>query len=134
MNDTYGHAAGDILLRQIAARLSENIREADTLARLGGDEFTLIQIGVTELPAAEHMAVKLLESLQQPFTVEGQKLSVHASIGIACYGAMFADLGEQDHEAELIRRADLALYDAKSRGRAGYRYYTDELQRLDREF
>jgi len=128
VNDTYGHVAGDILLRQVAKRLSENLRESDTLARFGGDEFTLIQVGVMKLSAAEHLADKLLAALEQPFVVEGWSLQVQVSIGIVCFGTLFPDMNAEDDQAELIRRADAVLYDAKSRGRGIYRCYADGLQ------
>lgn len=128
VNDSCGHMAGDMLLRHVAMRLSRTIRESDTLARFGGDEFTLIQAGATELSAVEHLADKLLAALEQPFVVEGRSLQVQASIGIACYGMLIPEMNAEDEQVELIRRADAALYDAKSRGRGIYRCHADGLQ------
>lgn len=127
VNDTLGHAAGDILLRQVAERLSSVVRESDILARLGGDEFTLIQTGVMDMTAADQLASKLLAELQQDFMIENHELQILASIGIACYGPMFEDMHADNHQTELVKRADLALYDAKNQGRNTYRFYSRKL-------
>lgn len=127
VNDTLGHAAGDILLRQVAARLSGMIRESDTLARLGGDEFILIQTGIMEPDAPVNLASKLLAALQQAFTIENRSLYAQASIGVACYGPMFTAMDIFDNQVELLKRADLALYAAKNQGRNTYRFYEQNL-------
>ena len=130
VNDTYGHMVGDQLLQRVSEYLSSMIRDSDTLARFGGDEFTLIQTGVSHQLAAEHLAGKLIDGLDKTLLVDGHELSAQVSIGIACYGAMFPAPGGHNHQTELIRRADIALYDAKHRGRASYSIYTERLQRV----
>ncbi|MCS3903496.1 diguanylate cyclase (GGDEF)-like protein/PAS domain S-box-containing protein [Methylohalomonas lacus] len=117
VNDTLGHAAGDRLLHQVAERLSGVIRQTDTLARIGGDEFVLMQTGVNQIAAAENLAGKLLANLAEPFRFDTHSVEVQISIGIAFYGSMFALPDETDVRTALIKRADQALYDAKSQGR-----------------
>jgi diguanylate cyclase (GGDEF)-like protein/PAS domain S-box-containing protein len=110
VNDTLGHASGDLLLQQVARRLKQCVRKSDTVGRFGGDEF-LVLLNSTELP--EHallVAEKIRCSLGQPFDLAGHRLSVSPSIGIAIY----PDHGD-DHE-QLIRRADEAMYGAKRGG------------------
>jgi len=125
VNDTYGHVVGDRLLQTVSEKLSELVRESDTLARIGGDEFTLIQTGVKQQVAAEHLAEKLIHSLGQIIHIDGYEIPVGVSIGIACYGAIFQELNNEDPKSELIRQADIALYDAKHAGRASYAVYTE---------
>lgn len=127
VNDTLGHAAGDLLLRQVAERLSGVIRQSDTLARIGGDEFVLMQTGVNQVAAAENLARKLLASLAEPFWIDGQPVEVQISIGIVCHGPMFPLPDETDVRTALIKRADQALYDAKSRGRNTWCVYRQAL-------
>lgn len=111
INDHYGHEAGDTVLQAVASRLSECVREADTVARVGGDEFFVILDDINERADAERVAEKLLAvaALPIPFIT----LTIHAtvSIGIACFPEHGGDA------AELMRRADDALYRAKNRGR-----------------
>ncbi len=127
VNDTLGHAAGDLLLRQVAERLSDMIRQSDTLARIGGDEFVLMQTGVKQVAAAENLARKLLASLTEPFRIDGHSVEVQISIGIVCYGSMFTLPDEADVRTALIKRADQALYDAKSCGRNTWCVYSQRL-------
>jgi diguanylate cyclase (GGDEF)-like protein/PAS domain S-box-containing protein len=106
VNDSFGHVAGDELLKQLGPRIQASFRREDLVARLGGDEFGVILAG-TEPAIAGQLAEKLSASLQQPFTVQGQALAVEASIGIATYP-------EHGTTAEeLMRRADIALHVAK---------------------
>ena len=110
VNDGFGHAAGDELLRQIASRLARVVREGDTAARLAGDEFVVLVDGAPEL-----VAERLLEALRQPYEMTsemGRQPSLTASIGIA--------VGERETAEELLRDADVALYEAKRAG--GNRY------------
>ncbi|HTY99059.1 MAG TPA: EAL domain-containing protein, partial [Rhodocyclaceae bacterium] len=120
VNDTFGHQAGDDLLKQVAGRLVSCVRASDCVARLGGDEFVLY---VTDLLEAEHasaVAQKLLDVLRAPVVVCGREFASHASIGIA----QFPDDGD-DLEA-LIKAADSAMYAAKDMGRelSRFRYYS----------
>jgi diguanylate cyclase (GGDEF)-like protein len=115
INDSFGHAAGDELLRELAMRLQGVVREGDTAARLGGDEFIVLVEGHALDAGAEIVAERLLEVLRQPYTLEaehGRPLLVTASIGIAT--------GLRESADELVRDADLALYEAKAAGKNGY--------------
>ena len=118
VNDNLGHAAGDELLRQVASRMRQTARQADTVARLGGDEFLCVMPAIHDLSAAQDLAGRLVECLSQPFQLEADRVSIGASVGIA----MFPDHG--DTVDALIACADHALYDAKHGGRNGYRVYS----------
>ncbi len=111
VNDTYGHAAGDRLLQLVARRLRAGLREADTLARVGGDEFVLLLPRCDALPDARKVAENILFQLNQPFEDGELVHRISGSLGIA----LFPDDG-MDAE-ELLRAADLAMYEAKSQGR-----------------
>jgi len=112
INDSFGHAAGDELLRATAARLRSHLRETDSIARLGGDEFAVLLPGALVARDAELVATKLLAALDEPVHFEGHMLRVRASIGMAMYPG---DASEAD---ELLRRADEAMYRAKQQGGA----------------
>jgi diguanylate cyclase (GGDEF)-like protein/PAS domain S-box-containing protein len=117
INDSLGHSRGDRLLQSVAERLLLCVREGDTVARLGGDEFTLILPALRPQDVAR-VAEKILESLRQPFQLEGRELYVTASIGVS----LFPDDG-RDTET-LLKYADTAMYRAKETGRDGYQLYT----------
>ncbi len=114
VNDTLGHAAGDVLLQQVAARLRQATRAADVAARIGGDEFVLLQAGVQQPQAAVSLATRLIEAISAPFSLQGQSVSIGTSVGIA--------LLPQDGPcaADLLSAADAALYRAKRRGGCTY--------------
>jgi diguanylate cyclase (GGDEF)-like protein len=115
VNDTWGHHAGDLVLIEIATRLSGTLRESDTAARLGGDEFVLM-LPATPLVGAIETSRALVDFIVAPITIEGKPLTVGASIGIA----VFPNHGR---EAEvLLAAADSAMYDAKRSG-GGYRTF-----------
>jgi len=116
VNDTFGHHGGDTVLRQVAARLKGHMRGSETIARLGGDEFAIILPRVRDEATAERAASRLLQTLQEPFFVDGGKLEISASIGIV----FFPKHGEDADT--LLRRADAAMYLAKraNRGSAVY--------------
>jgi diguanylate cyclase (GGDEF)-like protein len=107
VNDTLGHPQGDRLLLDVASRLPTALRQSDTVGRLGGDEFGIV-LPETDAEQAIEVAKKILDSLQPSFELDGQVLSIGASIGIA----LFPEHG--DDEASLIRYADIAMYEAKS--------------------
>ncbi|WP_411277644.1 EAL domain-containing protein [Gaiella sp.] len=113
VNDASGHDRGDVLLQQVAERLTGSLRETDTVARLGGDEFGVLPAGVTDVAGAVAVAWKLQEALKPVFLVDGREIEVQASIGIA----LFPEHG--DNLDDLLRRSDLAMYDAKRSG-TGY--------------
>jgi diguanylate cyclase (GGDEF)-like protein/PAS domain S-box-containing protein len=111
INDSFGHGAGDAVLKEVAVRLQHSVRSTDTVARLAGDEFVVILENLNGRGEAQLVARKILAQVNRPFAVEGQHLPVTMSIGIACHrsGSVSAD--------DLLDRADHALYAAKSAGR-----------------
>jgi diguanylate cyclase (GGDEF)-like protein len=111
VNDTFGHIAGDELLRQVSGRLRAAVRSGDVVARLAGDEFALLLPVVASEDAAEALAATVLECFERPFVVEGAVLDVTASVGVAVHWDTAAT-GET-----LLRRADAAMYEAKHSGR-----------------
>lgn len=118
INDTYGHAAGDLALTEVAARLKATIRKTDLLARLGGDEFIVLCQDIAEAATARQLAQKFMDAMQPPVCVGKAALKVTLSIG----GALCRDIPSPD---ALVQRADEALYKAKDAGRACYRVVTD---------
>jgi diguanylate cyclase (GGDEF)-like protein len=120
VNDTLGHAAGDALLRAVAIKLRHCLRESDTLARLGGDEFAVIQTGANDRHDVEALAARLIETVHEPLTIEGQKVFIGLSVGIAL-NAPGID------SAELTKQADIALYQAKAAGRDGFCIFAPEM-------
>ncbi len=119
VNDTLGHHIGDLLLQQVALRLTAILRQSDTVARLGGDEFAVLPAGGTDLNGGSRAAKKILQGLEQPFVVDGRNIDVGASIGIALY----PDHGEEADT--LMRHADVAMYVAK-RTKRGYAVYAPQ--------
>ena len=111
VNDRLGHHAGDLLLRQVAGRLSEGVRETDIVARLGGDEFAIILPDLKELAIIDRIGYKLLDQLRQAFDLHGQSAHISASIGVAIWPR------DGRTSTELVHYADRAMYDAKRLGR-----------------
>ncbi|MCX7628563.1 MAG: EAL domain-containing protein [Methylophilaceae bacterium] len=116
INDTLGHGVGDALLKAAADRLLNCVREQDTVSRQGGDEFIAMLPG-TDVAGAEKVAGKILKEIVRPFEIGGHVLRISSSIGICVYPEH-----AQDIEA-LVKNADLAMYDAKAKGRNNYRVY-----------
>ena len=114
VNDTLGHAAGDVLLKDFAIRLRSSVRATDTVARFGGDEFVLLLEDMKETGNAVSVAEKIIADARLPLSIEGREIVATASIGIA-YGTGL-------DEETLVKRADAALYQAKGAGRDGYRF------------
>jgi diguanylate cyclase (GGDEF)-like protein/PAS domain S-box-containing protein len=121
VNDTLGHAAGDRMLREAAARLAGCTREGDTVARLGGDEFMVVLPNLDDARGAAVAAQKIRESLAQVTELNGQEVFVSASIGVSLFPADAADA------ETLIRNADAAMYSAKRHGGDNYQFYTADL-------
>ncbi|MDJ0388210.1 EAL domain-containing protein [Roseomonas sp. E05] len=127
VNDTFGHASGDALLIAVARRLSGALRAGDVLARLGGDEFAILQTG-TRPEAAAALATRLLAQFATPFVLGSHQVEIGASIGIA-----LGCPGEPAGPHDLVQQADLAMYQAKRSGHAGFRFFTPELNEQLRE-
>lgn len=127
VNDTFGHAAGDELLREAARRLTDCARQSDTVARLGGDEFLLIldddkekktedrEVGIT------HVGDRIIRSFSEPFIIEGHELKITPSMGFAIYPK---DGGDSE---KLMRHADVAMYRSKRDGKNTYCFYSPEM-------
>ncbi|NKB43398.1 MAG: diguanylate cyclase [Alphaproteobacteria bacterium] len=122
VNDTLGHDAGDLLLKQTADRLNYCVRESDTVARLGGDEFTVIMPLIDSIESTVVVADRILESLTEPFDLDGQEGRISASIGISIYPE------QADDDKQLLHKADVAMFHAKSQGKANYQFYRDGLE------
>ena len=123
INDRYGHDLGDDLLRTVARRLSAQVAPSDTVARLGGDEFIIMLPSISSHVVAQRVAERILQGLEAPISFGSREARVSASIGIA--------LAPTDGKttADILRRADLALYKVKDEGRNNYGFYTDALNR-----
>jgi diguanylate cyclase (GGDEF)-like protein len=117
VNDTLGHPIGDALLKSVAERLAGCLHETDTVARLGGDEFAIVQVTGAQPVAATVLAQHLIETMAEPFEIEGHSVVIGTSIGIA-----LAPNDGSDPD-ELLKNADMALYRAKAEGRGTYRFF-----------
>jgi diguanylate cyclase (GGDEF)-like protein len=117
VNDTLGHPCGDALLKAVAARLRACVREADCVGRLGGDEFAVVQMDGGEPQAPAMLAQRLITALSAPYDVDGHQVVIGTSVGIALAPA------DADSADELLKKADLALYRAKTDGRGTYRFF-----------
>lgn len=125
VNDTLGHPAGDQLLIQVASRLKGTLLECDVLARLGGDEFAIIQpLDKPECERAISLAIRVIDTICQPFDIDGHQVQIGTSIGIS-----YAPEDGRDPK-DLLKKADLALYAAKSDGRNDYRLYQPEMMKV----
>ena len=122
VNDTLGHDAGDLLLKQTADRLGLCVRETDAVARLGGDEFTVIMPLIDNIESTIVVADRILVSLIEPFDLDGAKGQISASIGISIY----PDQAEDDKQ--LLHNADVAMFHAKSQGKANYQFFKEGLE------
>jgi len=121
VNDTLGHPIGDILLRQVSARLLHCVRHGDVVARLGGDEFAIIQAQVRAPDQTETLAARIVETISAPYEIEGHRVDISTSIGVTLAPRDGADADR------LMKNADLALYRTKAQGRCGYSFYVPEM-------
>lgn len=121
INDTIGHHAGDLLLQEVARRLSACVRETDMVARLGGDEFVVIQTSLHHPRDGKVLAEKIVQELAKPFMIDGHEVHSGASVGVTVFPTDATDF------AELLKNADIAMYRAKA-SRNGYQFYTQTLQ------
>jgi diguanylate cyclase (GGDEF)-like protein len=121
VNDEHGHPIGDLLLRTVAKRLRQCIRDSDLVARLGGDEFAIMQVGASQSRDATALASRLIEVIGAPYELGGRLVVIEASVGIA-----LAPNDGLDPD-QLLKNADTALYRAKSEGRGLYRFFEPEM-------
>ncbi|WP_286237315.1 diguanylate cyclase domain-containing protein [Neptuniibacter halophilus] len=119
VNDRFGHRGGDLLLREVAQRLQLSLRDTDLVARIGGDEFTIIISESTEhsLPDMHRITQRLLEQIRQPMLINSEEVIPSASIGVAVSSSLDAD--------EMVRHADIAMYQAKQKGKGGCVFYEE---------
>lgn len=118
VNDQFGHAIGDLLLREVAKRLTATVRDIDTVARLGGDEFVVVLSALNSIEAVEQIVQRTIEIIQQPVDVPDQRIQVGCSIGIAFYPQHGSD------QITLLRHADSAMYLAKADGGNRHHIYS----------
>lgn len=121
INDTLGHEIGDLLLREVAIRLTRSVREGDTVARLGGDEFAIVLEDLIQPSDASNVAQNILDSLTTHFLLSGHNVLVSTSIGIALF-PQDGDIGKV-----LIKNSDMAMYNAKALGRQNFQFFTLKL-------
>jgi diguanylate cyclase (GGDEF)-like protein len=117
VNDTFGHPAGDKLLKMVADRLRGLVRASDTIARMGGDEFVIVQAPIKDPAEATSLAEQIIRSISEPFDIDGHQAMIGASVGIA------VGPGDGLRPDRLLRNADLALYRAKGDGRGVFRFF-----------
>jgi diguanylate cyclase (GGDEF)-like protein len=124
INDTFGHEAGDAVLREIAARLRDSMREEDTVARLGGDEFVLVIAEQTDVTQLACLVERVRQSVSAPVVVEGKEILPGTSIGVSLF--------PQDGRTvdAVMRAADAAMYHAKTLGRNNVQFYSEELNQV----
>lgn len=123
VNDSLGHATGDLLLKGVAQRMLEELREGDTLARLGGDEFVILLPDIHDVQDAAIVAQKILTVLETPFDLQPHEVYAGASIGISIFPA------DADGMDALLANADTAMYHAKSLGKNNYQFFAAEMMR-----
>ena len=121
VNDAHGHSVGDLLLKAVADRLRQCIRDTDMVARLGGDEFAIMQAGASQPTDATSLASRLIEVIGAPYELDGEQVTVDLSIGIALAP------GDGLDPEQLLKNADMALYRAKSDGHGLYRFFEPEM-------
>lgn len=121
VNDTLGHPIGDLLLQEVAQRLTACLREEDTISRMGGDEFVILLDDLQDTNFASSVAQKINETLSKPFLLDEHEIFISGSIGISIFPH------DGDEVTDLFRNADIALYRAKEQGRNNFQYYTQDL-------
>lgn len=123
VNDTLGHMVGDKLLQKVAFRLNQCCRETDTIARLGGDEFAIISVQLKSSADAVPLAMRCIRNLSREYAIDGNSIHTGTSIGISSYPI------DSEDATQIIKNADVALYQAKDRGRGTYRLYNEKMDR-----
>jgi diguanylate cyclase (GGDEF)-like protein/PAS domain S-box-containing protein len=122
VNDTMGHGSGDLLLKEVAARIRDCLEDSDLLARVGGDEFTVVLTGLDGPEVPARVARRLLQSFNSPFQIGGREIGIGASVGISRY-----PLDGSDSSA-LLQNADTAMYCAKRSGNNRYQFFTSQMR------
>ena len=121
INDSLGHSVGDLLLQEVAGRLTKWGREQDTVARVGGDEFLIVLTGLKDVTDAAVAAERLMDAMIGEYSIQGHALNLTGSLGISIFP-------EHGTDAEtLIKNADTAMYSAKESGRNGFRFFTEDV-------
>ena len=121
VNDSFGHPMGDRLLTMVASRMRANVRSSDLVARLGGDEFAIVLAGEIAPNDANDFALRLIQTLSEPYDMDGIEIVIGASVGIAL------SPGDGDNSEELMRNADMALYRAKNDGGGVHHFFEREM-------
>jgi diguanylate cyclase (GGDEF)-like protein len=127
INDTLGHPIGDKLLKEVAFRLSTVIRSGDMITRFGGDEFVVLQTGTDRRQDAEWLAQRVARALKEPFEIDGHRMDIGASIGIAMAPHDGVDVDQ------LLKKADMALYDTKTGGGGSHRFFAMDMEEAVQE-
>ena len=123
VNDTMGHAVGDVLLKEVASRIQAAVRTSDTVARLGGDEFVLVPVNISSSQDVAKVAEQIISALSTPFSINGREIFLTVSIGIANYPQ------DGDSLDVLLKHADIAMYHAKHLGKNNYQFFTEEINK-----
>jgi diguanylate cyclase (GGDEF)-like protein/PAS domain S-box-containing protein len=121
VNDTYGHLVGDALLQSVASILTKYSRDSDLVARLGGDEFAILVIHPEDRDGVEINAKRITDEIKKPIHIQGHKIEIGASIGIALYPE------NAENEKELMKNSDLALYEIKKQGGGDFLFYHPDM-------
>ncbi len=126
INDTFGHGSGDMMLKEVASRLKSCLRSKDFIARHGGDEFLIFLNQITDKKEVEKIAFRILEKFREPFMLEEEQLFITASIGISTSNSVDPYDNDEQLIEELIRQADIAMYNVKRQGGNMYCFNTDD--------
>jgi diguanylate cyclase (GGDEF)-like protein len=121
VNDSFGHQMGDALLKIVADRLRGCVRDGDVVARLGGDEFAVLQVATKKIPDCARLALHIIDAVGAPYNIDGQEIVIGVSVGIA-----MAPEG-RGTASQLMKQADMALYQAKADGRGRFRFFEQEM-------
>ncbi|WP_018300631.1 putative bifunctional diguanylate cyclase/phosphodiesterase [Fangia hongkongensis] len=129
INDTYGHDVGDLLLKEVANRLQKTLRGMDVYARLGGDEFAIMLTDPDSIAATASVARRIIQTLSDDYLLSGKQIHVTVSMGVAAY-----DYRMEMSFAEIMKHADLALYQAKERGKNQFNFYAKDIDDAQKRF